>query len=166
MKSYLTFSCQLYINAVSMKKLRIYLDNCCFNRPYDDQTYETVRLESEAKLFIQDCIRGGKIEAAWSFMLEFENAANPYEEQREAISEWRKLSLEFIAADESIRIRAKELERDYGIKPKDALHLACAIAGKCDFFITTDRIFHKKTLYLKEISILNPVDFVIIVEEK
>jgi predicted nucleic acid-binding protein len=30
-------------------KNRIYLDNCCFNRPYDDQAYLTIRLESEAK---------------------------------------------------------------------------------------------------------------------
>jgi hypothetical protein len=32
---------------------RIYLDNCCFNRPYDDQAYLTIKLESEAKLFVQ-----------------------------------------------------------------------------------------------------------------
>ena len=32
---------------------RIYLDNCCFNRPYDDQSYLIVHLETEAKLFIQ-----------------------------------------------------------------------------------------------------------------
>ena len=35
-----------------MKKVCIYLDNCCFNRPYDDQEQITVRLESEAKLEI------------------------------------------------------------------------------------------------------------------
>ena len=31
-----------------MKLYRIYLDNCCFNRPYDGQTYLLVRLETEA----------------------------------------------------------------------------------------------------------------------
>ncbi|MFN0197095.1 MAG: PIN domain protein, partial [Planctomycetaceae bacterium] len=33
--------------------MRIYLDNCCFNRPFDDQRQIRVRLETEAKLCIQ-----------------------------------------------------------------------------------------------------------------
>jgi len=28
----------------------IYLDNCCYNRPFDDQSQLRVRLEAEAKL--------------------------------------------------------------------------------------------------------------------
>ena len=35
-----------------MTKLKLYLDNCCFNRPFDDQSQLLVRLETEAKLFI------------------------------------------------------------------------------------------------------------------
>lgn len=30
----------------------VYLDNCCYNRPFDDQTQERVHLESEAILTI------------------------------------------------------------------------------------------------------------------
>ena len=36
-----------------MIKNRVYLDNCCLNRPYDDQTNLNVHLEAEAKVFIQ-----------------------------------------------------------------------------------------------------------------
>ena len=32
-----------------MHKTRIYLDNCCFNRPYDDLESITIRFEAEAK---------------------------------------------------------------------------------------------------------------------
>jgi uncharacterized protein YozE (UPF0346 family) len=32
---------------------RIYLDNCSFNRPYDDQTILRNYLEAEAKTYIQ-----------------------------------------------------------------------------------------------------------------
>ena len=39
--------------------MKIYLDNCCFNRPYDEQVYETIRLEAEAKLFVQEKIYNG-----------------------------------------------------------------------------------------------------------
>ena len=31
--------------------MRVYLDNCCYNRPFDEQTQLKVRLETEAKTF-------------------------------------------------------------------------------------------------------------------
>ena len=37
-------------------KMRIYLDNCCFNRPYDDQSQLRISLETQAKLYIQGMI--------------------------------------------------------------------------------------------------------------
>jgi hypothetical protein len=37
--------------------MRVYLDNCCFNRPFDDQRHLRIRLEAEAKLSIQEAIR-------------------------------------------------------------------------------------------------------------
>jgi len=30
------------------KKLKIYLDNCCYNRPFDEQSQDLIRLETEA----------------------------------------------------------------------------------------------------------------------
>ena len=33
--------------------MRVYLDNCCYSRPFDDQSQLRVRLEIEAKLEIQ-----------------------------------------------------------------------------------------------------------------
>jgi hypothetical protein len=32
--------------------MRIYLDTCCYNRPFDDQHQERVHIESEAILII------------------------------------------------------------------------------------------------------------------
>jgi hypothetical protein len=43
---------------------RIYLDICCFNRPFDDQTQLLVRLQTEAKLAVQDAIRTGIYEVS------------------------------------------------------------------------------------------------------
>ena len=34
------------------KILRIYLDNCCYNRPYDDQSQIRISLEAQAKIFM------------------------------------------------------------------------------------------------------------------
>jgi len=48
--------------------MRVYLDNCCFNRPFDDKSQIRVKLEAEAKLYIQEEIRLGKLELIWSYI--------------------------------------------------------------------------------------------------
>ena len=55
--------------------MRIYLDVCAFNRPFDDQKHIRVRLEAEAKLFVQQMISCGKVELVWSYILDLENDA-------------------------------------------------------------------------------------------
>ncbi len=42
--------------------MRIYLDNCVFNRLFDDQNHIRVRLETEAKLYIQSRIKNGDLQ--------------------------------------------------------------------------------------------------------
>jgi hypothetical protein len=34
--------------------MRVYLDNCCYNRPFDDQKRLRIRLEAEAKMAVQE----------------------------------------------------------------------------------------------------------------
>ena len=60
-----------------MKK-RLYLDNCCFNRPYDDQSLLKNYLEAEAKIYIQENILKKNYELAWSYMMDFEVFFNPF----------------------------------------------------------------------------------------
>jgi len=45
--------------------MSIYLDLCCFNRPFDGQEQIRIRLESEAELEVQSRIRRGDLELAW-----------------------------------------------------------------------------------------------------
>jgi hypothetical protein len=73
--------------------MRVYMDNCCFNRPFDVQTQTRVRLETEAKLEIQQRIKDKSIELAWSYLLDYENQANPFDERREAIARWRSSAI-------------------------------------------------------------------------
>ena len=61
---------------------RLYLDNCCFNRPYDDQTLLRNYLETEAKIYIQAEIWSRKYELAWSYMMDYEIAFNPFAEEK------------------------------------------------------------------------------------
>jgi predicted nucleic acid-binding protein len=137
----------------------LYLDNCCFNRPFDDQRQARIRSEAEAKLTIQERVRAGDIQLVWSYILDYENSANPFEERRRTIYHWRSLAQIEVFATEAVVEAAKSLVRA-GLKTKDALHIACAIAGGCDFFVTTDdEILHRRE-DVQGIKILNPTDVV------
>ena len=59
--------------------VRIYLDNCCYNRPYDDQSQTRINEEAKAKLFVQEQIREGAFELVTSYMLLYENSRNRFE---------------------------------------------------------------------------------------
>ena len=37
--------------------MRIYLDNCCFNRPFDDQKQLRIELETKAKTIMQHLVK-------------------------------------------------------------------------------------------------------------
>ncbi|MBP6740854.1 MAG: PIN domain-containing protein [Leptospiraceae bacterium] len=145
--------------------MKIYLDMCSFNRPYDDQTYIKIKLEAEAKLFIQREVKEGRLKLAWSYILEFENEDNPYKERRETIESWIDLAFIDVEPSESILKQAEALEKK-GIKADDALHIACAISAKCDYFITTDYKLIKKAVDLNQIHVMNPVDYIRILEDK
>ena len=139
--------------------MRVYLDNCTFNRPFDDQTQIRIRLETEAKLYIQEKIRDGTLELVWSYMLDYENLANPFEERRNTIQNWKARAFIDIDADLEILTKANVLSK-IGLRNKDALHLACAIAAKCDYFVTTDDILLKKTVGFEDITVIDPPNLI------
>jgi predicted nucleic acid-binding protein len=136
------------------KSYRLYLDNCCFNRPFDNQEQLKIKMETEAKLFIQNSILLGKYELVWSYILEFENNQNPYKERRNAIYDWKKYASVFCVENEGIIAFAGKFYNK-GIKVKDALHIACAVEANADFFITTDKKLINTSI--PEIRVINPL---------
>ncbi len=50
----------------------IYLDNCCYNRPFDDQTQERIHLESETILTILKMGQMKRVTIVGSEILELE----------------------------------------------------------------------------------------------
>ncbi len=136
----------------------IYLDNCSFNRPFDNQKQLRIHSETIAKLKIQEEIINGRYRLAWSYILEYENNANPFSERKMAIINWKKRA----AADTGETINILQIANQLyktKIKAKDALHVACAIEMNCDFFITTDLSLIKKCINFEKIKVVNPIDF-------
>ncbi len=120
--------------------MRIYLDNCSYNRPYDDQSQMRIHLETQAKLHIQDMIRKKQIELVTSYVLDFENSNNRSIQKRMAIEKFMKdyatLYVSNKHSDKFAEIADSIMET--GVKEKDAYHVACALMAECDYFVTTD----------------------------
>ena len=137
----------------------IYLDNCCFNRPFDDQKQIRIRIETEAKLFIQGEILVGKLRLAWSYILDYENEANPFIERKETIENWKKRAIVDTSETKTLIDLAQQLSTS-GIKAKDALHIASSVVMQCEYFITTDLFLIKKLANFEKIKVVSPIDFI------
>jgi hypothetical protein len=137
---------------------KVYLDNCCYNRPYDDQNQLRVEIETKAKLSIQEQITNGELDLVISFMSELENDDNPFEERRQSIAGFFSYSSTNVQSNDELKTLASEIVSN-GLKPEDATHVASAIFAKCDYLFTTDdRILKYKD---DRIRIMNPTDFII-----
>lgn len=149
---------------MSANASRIYLDMCCFNRPYDDQAAIQVRLETEAKLHLQDMVRQGALELSWSAVLDLENQANPYPEHRLAIDRWRALAVVDVTPDDQTQLLAHSFAQ-MGIHAMDSLHLACAVEAVAQYFVTTDKRVLKRAANDHGLIVLNPVDLIRTISE-
>lgn len=141
-----------------MKK--IYLDMNIYNRPYDDQTQPRIKMETIAVFAILHKIRMQELSLAWAFMIDYENSLNPDETIRLEVDNLGELASEYVLATEIVRNRAKTYEPK-GIKPRDALHLACAVTSGVGYFLTCDdRLLKKQRKLSVTLKILNPIDFI------
>lgn len=139
--------------------MKIYLDNCCFNRPFDDQGQIRIRIETEAKLKIQEDIRSGKFQLVWSYLLDYENNKNPYSDRKVQISNWKKYAIEDIEENSKLIEKANFLNQ-LGLRKIDSLHIACAITAKCEYYMTTDDKILNKSSKIAGIKITDPIGFI------
>ncbi|RME91206.1 MAG: PIN domain-containing protein [Anaerolineae bacterium] len=117
--------------------MRVYLDACCLNRPFDDQSQPRIHLETIAISLILEKISRGEWEWVGSETLFSEIRKNPDMERRERVWLLAQQAHEVINLNDEILHRAEEFQAA-GFDAYDALHLASAEAGKVDVFLTTD----------------------------
>lgn len=84
----------------------IYLDMCCFNRPFDDQSQERVRLESEAVLLILDRCQRGKWQLVGSEAIALEINQTLDWERKAQLRAFAALATLQMPVDEAIEGRA------------------------------------------------------------
>ena len=140
--------------------MKIYLDNCCYNRPYDDQAQIRIHLETDDNLHIKDIIKNGEVDLVTSYMLEYENGKNRFSHKRQAISDFMSTNESYYVGMERDE-EAKKIAEGImvtGVKGIDALHVACDILAGSDYFITTDdRLLKYQT---EKIQIVTPGEFI------
>ncbi len=147
--------------------MKIYFDMNIYNRIFDDQTQMRIKFESMAIDILFELIEQEKYELMWSFILEYENSRNPFIERKLHINNISYLCKETIKPDDNIRLISRDIVKYSNTKDKDALHLASAVYGNCNYFITCDDKFiktiEKNRVRLKDIikniKLYNPIDF-------
>jgi len=139
--------------------MRIYLDVCTLNRPFDDHTQDRVRLESEAVLTILSRSQTESWILLGSEIIDIEISKIPDDDRMQKVSLLSSISQSYIITDEDTEKRAIELE-ELDFKSFDALHIACAEKGEADVLLTTDDDLLRKASQNKgilKVKLENPV---------
>lgn len=141
--------------------LKLYLDNCCYNRPFDDLKQEKICLEATAVEDILKLAINQKLLLYKSIAIDFElSRISDGNKKRQVEDLYDAMNLIDIPYNDTIKIRATEL-RKYNIKDMDALHIAFAESANVDYMVTTDRLLlnaaKRADLMVK---VINPVEFI------
>lgn len=141
--------------------MKIYLDNCCYNRSFDDRSNIKNYLEREAILIIMQKAYEGEDEIIGSDILDIEisKIANP-EKRGNVEGVYRTLVSNVQVLNKGIEDRAKEIMKTSNIRAFDSLHLASAEVG-ADILLTTDVRFLRncKRIFCK-VDVKNPIEYV------
>ena len=91
--------------------------------------------------------------------MDIENSANPDLNRKVTIADWQQIGVVDISVNELVEQKAITLSQ-IGVKPMDALHVACAIEARAEYFLTTDNALLRKMAKHDSIRVVDPVDFV------
>jgi predicted nucleic acid-binding protein len=115
----------------------LYLDTCCLNRPFDDQTQVRVSLESQAVMAILAQVEHGRYRLANGSVLTFEVGRIRDDVRRQGIEHFLAYSADWQPLTTEVERRGSELIQS-GFRRMDALHLASAESIQADCFLSTD----------------------------
>lgn len=143
--------------------MKIYMDNCCYNRLLDDRSYSTIYYERNTILFIMELIEKGEIELVGSEMLQREiNDTTDIYKKSVIQAVYSGLCTSEIMVTSEILDRAEQIRNVSNIKFKDSIHLACAESAKVNVLLTTDRKFINNSNRIKTyVEVKNPNDWIL-----
>ncbi len=117
--------------------MKLYLDLCVYNRPFDYQGQERVALETGAFIYLLEKVEKGSHVVIASEALLYENNKSLDEQRKARVASYLSLAREFVGADLSVLERVNVL-KELGFPDIDALHVALAEKARADYFVTCD----------------------------
>ncbi len=140
--------------------MRVYMDCCCFNRPFDDLTQERIRIESETIMWILDECRAGNIDIIRSVALTSEILQISNIEKRQNVLELYQLTRNNIELTDTIKERAAGIREQSNIQTFDSYHIASAEEANAEVLLTTDTKLIKMAAKLPlNVKVMNPITF-------
>jgi len=139
----------------------IYFDNCCYNRPFDDQTLERIHMESEAVLAIIGRCKKSKCKIIGSAALDFEIERICDFVKKERVKTFYEQTIsEKIDYNENILRFAQKLSAYANIRMLDRFHLSFAVNSLTNVLLTTDDKFEKASSKLNiKTRVMNPLKY-------
>ena len=117
---------------------KVYLDTCCYSRPYDDNRQPQILREVSAIKVILGYLQIGQWHWITSEVIIFEVNRNSNLTQRGDIKKLLRNAHQYVSVGTMEELRSEQLE-SFGFKPLDALHIACAENANADILLTTDK---------------------------
>jgi predicted nucleic acid-binding protein len=139
----------------------VYLDVCCLNCPFDNQSQARIRREAEAVERLLEMAAEGTIRWVTSSVVDDEIRAATNPERRDGLLALLTLAHVTVELDAGAEARAVELT-ELGFSSVDALHLAAAEAAEALFLTTDDRLLRRalRTPDAMAIRVANPSTWV------
>jgi len=144
------------------KMLKIYLDNCCYNRPFDDLSQERIHFESEAIYSILMRVEKNQIKLFGSPLVEHEIDKNRDIHKKIKVLDLYQSINEKIPVTVETKLRSKEIMSVSNISSYDSLHVAIAESAGVDILLTTDDKFEKMANKIDlKVRVMNPLKFIL-----
>lgn len=137
--------------------MKIYLDNCCYNRILDDRSNSKIYYERNSIMIILELAEKSAIRIIGSEMLikEMNDTTDTY--KKSVLQMLYSLCSEEVKVTKPILDRAECIRHSSNIKYKDSIHLACAEAANTDVLLTTDIKFLNNSNRIKTYTkVMNP----------
>ena len=140
--------------------MRLYLDCCCYNRPFDDLSQNRIHDESEAVLSILRRSQTDGTVVLGSTILQMEIDEIRDAGKRSKVESLYQSAKAFVNFDDAIQLRAERMQQGAAVHTMDSLHLASAEAGQADVFLTTDDKLLRACRKLElSVRVMNPVAY-------
>ena len=146
---------------MKIKAAAVYLDVCALGRPYDDQDFMRIEIESTAVQLIILCVKTGRFSLFFSNVHLLEIRDNPDEIIRADLM----TLLNSIGKDSASSINPAMLEKrgriliSHGMGVADAFHVAHAEQLQAAFITCDDRLLKKYRSIDKKVWCGTPVEF-------